>query len=207
MYIPKINELKDHDRILAFMQRYSFATVITSVDGKPVATHLPFTIREEAETVVLAAHFARANPQWQSFNGQDVLVIFQGPHAYISPQHYEHAQNVPTWNYIAVHAYGKAHIVTDEAQGYAILEALMQQSEPAFLHQWATLPDHYREGLFKGIVPFEITVTELQAKHKISQNKTARERGQIISALENDADTAAKDIAAYMLENEPYLKK
>lgn len=207
MYIPKINELQDRDRILAFMQRYSFATIVTSVDGTPVATHLPFTIREEADTIVLSAHFARANPQWKSFNEQDVLVIFQGPHAYISPQHYEHTQNVPTWNYIAVHAYGKAHIVTDEAQGYAILEALMQQSEPAFLPQWATLSDQYREGLFKGIVPFEIRVTELQAKHKISQNKTVQERAQIISALENDADTAAKDTAAYMRQNEPYLEK
>ena len=201
MYIPKINELTDRAEIIAFMKRYSFATIITgTAGGRPQATHLPFIVREEAEDIVLSAHFARANPQWQDLS--QVLVIFQGPHAYISPQHYEHTENVPTWNYIAVHAYGTGAIINDPARGFALLEELMQQSEPAFLDQWATLSEKYKQGLYKGIVPFELKVTELQAKHKISQNKTEVERQNIIEALEQDTDQAAHDVAYYMRKNE-----
>lgn len=199
MYIPKHFRLQEQAAILDFMRQYPFATLVTSEQGRPTATHLPFQLKETGDALILTAHMARANPQWKGMD--EVLVIFQGPHAYISPQHYEKEENVPTWNYIAVHAYGKARMIADEADGYAILEALMQQSEPAHLAQWERLPAEYKQRLYKGIVPFEITVTELQAKHKLSQNKTEEERHRILAALQQE-DGPQAAIAAYMRERE-----
>lgn len=196
MYIPKQYQLNEQASILAFMRRYPFATMVTAAAGTPVATHLPFHLKESGEAQVLTAHMARANPQWQAMD--EVLLIFQGPHAYISPKHYEKEENVPTWNYIAVHAYGKATLITDEERGYAILEELMQQSEPKYLAQWERLSPDYKRRLYRGIVPFEITITELQAKHKLSQNKTETEQQHISAALAVAGDSAAADIARYM---------
>jgi len=200
MYIPKGFELKDKDKIIAFMQRYSFATIVTSVAGKPMATHLPFHIKEQGEDMILTAHFAKANPQWKDL--EQALVIFQGPHAYISPKHYEHTEHVPTWNYIAVHVYGTGMIIADEAQGFSLLENMMQQSEPAFLEQWAGLSDAYKQRLYKGIVPFEIHVTSIAAQQKMSQDMAATERKNIVNALEQDEDSAAKDLGNYMEDHE-----
>lgn len=200
MYIPHHFRQEDRAGAIAFMQRYPFATIVSSVDGRPLATHLPFHIIDDGEGLTLTAHFAKANPQWKHL--EEILVIFQGPHAYISPQHYTKVENVPTWNYIAVHAYGKGEIVTDDHKGMAILEDMMQQSEPAFLEQWDRLSPHYKHKLYKGIVPFEVKVTGLDAKHKLSQNKTAEERLRIMAALADEADTAAHEIASYMHDNE-----
>lgn len=201
MYIPKHFQLHEKGTILAFMRQYPFATMVSTVNGHPVATHLPFHLKEAGDELVLTAHMAKANPQWKDM--EEVLVIFQGPHAYISPQHYEKEDNVPTWNYVAVHAYGTVKIITDETKGYAMLEELMQQSEPGYLAQWERLSPDYKQRLYKGIVPFEVTVTELQAKHKLSQNKTAQERQQIITALEQEDQTTAA-IAGYMREQEQH---
>src|SRR6185312_14593223 len=102
MYIPSFNNLTDRAEIIAFMQRYSFATIITTIDGLPVATHLPFLVKEDDGKVILQAHFAKANPQWKAITESTSLVIFTEPHAYISPTNYETEKVVPTWNYLAV---------------------------------------------------------------------------------------------------------
>jgi transcriptional regulator len=177
------------------MKRYNFAMLITSGNGRPEVTHLPFCLDVTEERVLLTAHLARANPHWKEFADREVLVVFSGPHAYTSPANYEREENFPTWNYIAVHAYLKVNIVTDEQRGLSILDELILQSEPAYLEQWNRLDAEYRRQLYKGIVPFEITVTDLQAKQKLSQNKTAGERANVIHSLEQEEDSAAKDIA------------
>ena len=178
------------------MRAHPFAIIVSGSDPAPIATHLPFHLKMEGDEIILTAHFAKANPQWK--NLAEVLVIFSGPHAYISPQHYEQEQNVPTWNYIAVHAYGTAVIVKEENEGISILEELIQQSEPAFLTQWERLSTDYKNRLYKGIVPFRIRVTRIDAKEKLSQNKKPEERMQIIAALHQDADAAARDLAGHM---------
>jgi transcriptional regulator len=185
MYIPAHFKWEDREAVMSFLQAYPFALLITAGDdGAPVATHLPFVVENGIDgTLLLTAHMARANPQWQSFGEKEVLVVFSGPHAYISPAHYSHAQNVPTWNYAAVHAYGKASLLTDPGDDHSALQKLMAQTEPGFLPQYESLDPRYTAGLFNGIVAFEISVTRIDAKEKLSQNKTPEERQRIITAL------------------------
>lgn len=105
MHIPSINAMPDRQEILDFMGRFSFATFISTKEGTPTATHLPFTVEDREGTLLLISHFARANDHWKHVENQTVLVIFSEPHAYISTKNYDRGLNVPTWNYIAIHAY------------------------------------------------------------------------------------------------------
>ena len=115
---------------------------------------------------MLTAHFAKANQQWKDIENNTILVIFSEPHAYISPKHYDKLQNVPTWNYIAVHAYGKATVITEQEAVMNILERTIDTYEQSYKAQWKDLTDDYKLGMAKGIVAFEIVVTDIQAKKK-----------------------------------------
>jgi transcriptional regulator len=121
-----------------------------------------------------------------------------GSNALVSPAHYEKIQNVPTWNYIAVHAYGTARIIHDKVESYAVLDKMIRLYEPAYLSQWEGLPETYREGMLKGIVSFEITVTKLEGKYKLSQNKTDKERERIVDSFEKSPDEGARRLAEEM---------
>ena len=206
MYIPSFNSFTDGQEIVAFMQRYSFATIVTQVDSLPVATHLPFLIKEEDDKIILQAHFAKANPQWKEIEGSTSLVIFTEPHAYISPNNYEKLENVPTWNYIAVHAYGKARILDGVEQKTELLKHTIKAFESAYLQQWEELPEQYRLKMMNGIVAFEIKVADLQAKKKLSQNRSELERENIIHTLGQSTDTNEREIAAYMHDLEARTK-
>lgn len=201
MYVPKENRMTDRAEIVAFMQRFSFATVITSEDNFPAATHLPFLVRSENEKIILTAHFAKANPQWETIENNLVLVIFSEPHAYISPKLYDKALNVPTWNYLAVHAYGHGKLITEAAAVREVLNATVQNFEMGYNQQWDGLPEDYKQKLSEGIVAFEIEVTDLQAKKKISQNKTETEKDRIIETLSKSDDSHERLIAEYMRKN------
>lgn len=198
MYIPKINELNDLETIVAFMQRFNFATLVTLQHHIPIATHLPFLVSLEDNKVMLHSHFAKANKQWQHLEEQTGLVIFSEPHAYISPRHYEKEQNVPTWNYLAVHAYGRGRLITEEKEVFDLLEKSIQQFESDYQKQWDGLSPEYKTGMAQGIVAFELMVTDLQAKAKLSQNKQTIERQRIVATLESSPDTNAQTIAQYM---------
>ena len=116
MYVPKHNQLEDRAALLAYMRAYSFAALATSGPGGLMATHLPFIIEEEGGRITLLAHMAKANPQWRDFAaGAEAMVIFMHPHAYVSPRLYDSRQNVPTWNYVAVHAYGRPALIEERA--------------------------------------------------------------------------------------------
>lgn len=180
------------------MQRYSFATLVTVAEGVPSATHLPFVVEQRDGKVVLISHLARANPQADELLNGKALVIFAEPHAYISPKHYEHEKNVPTWNYIAVHAYGNSSLIESPEKKAALLAQTINFYEAAYLHQWQALPDDYKLNMMKGIVGFEIEVDDLQGKKKLSQNRSEVEKQNIITDLSNSPDSAAKDIAGYM---------
>ncbi len=199
MYTPSYFAQTDTATLVAFMQRFSFATIVSQIDGRPFASHLPFAI-EHAEDgrVTLLAHFAKANPQWETLADQTVLVIFTEPHAYISPSLYEKELNVPTWNYVAVHAYGQATLVTDEGQTFELLEKQMQTFEKEYLLQWSQLPQEYKNAMVKGIVAFRIEVTQLEGKEKLSQNKKVGEREKIMAHLAESPDGAARQIAELM---------
>jgi len=198
MYIPRINVETDRQAIVAFMRRFSFATIITTKDNVPVATHLPFVIVEQNGDLILTAHFAKANDQWRDIETARNQVIFMEPHAYISPTHYDKELNVPTWNYLAVHAYGKAKIITETEQVYRVLEMTVDTYETSYKKQWQNLPEAYRLKMANGIVAFQIVVTDLQAKKKLSQNRTPEEQQRIIGSLEISANGNEQMIAEYM---------
>jgi transcriptional regulator len=198
MYIPKINLETDREEIVAFMKRFSFATVVTAKDNFPVATHLPFLVSMQDDKIILASHFAKANEHWTSIENNNVLVIFSEPHAYISPKHYDKELNVPTWNYISIHAYGQGKLVTETKNTFEILEGTIDNYDDSYRQQWNNLPEDYKLKMSKGIVAFEILVTELQAKKKLSQNKTDAERKKIIETLSKSCDTNEQLIAEYM---------
>ena len=183
------------------MKRFSFATLITSTNNFPIATHLPFVIKEENDKLFLYSHVAKQNEQWKHIEGSTVLVIFNEPHAYISPTNYEQEVNVPTWNYIAVHAYGKGQLITNQEDVVSLLESTINKYEASYKEQWNRLPEKYRSGQMMGIVAFKIEVTEVQAKEKLSQNKTIHEQQNIINALSVSKDTNEQATAEYMKQN------
>ena len=198
MYIPSINLATDRNEIIAFMKQFSFATIITAKDGLPVATHLPFLVTTRGEDVILTSHFAKANAHWNDLEGNKVLVIFSEPHAYISPKNYDQVLNVPTWNYISIHAYGQGKVIADTQKTFEVLEATIDRYETSYMPQWNSFPEDYKLKMSKGIVAFEILVTELQAKKKLSQNRTQSEQQKIIENLSKSKDTNAQLIAEYM---------
>lgn len=202
MYIPNATRVEDQAELVAFMEANSFATLVSLVNGQLFATHLPLTlVTEPDQPMRLRGHLAKANPHWQELATQrEVLVIFQGPHAYISPSLYEKWESVPTWNYIAVHAYGAARLIQDEAGLLAILAELIAVNDPTYQHQWDSLPDKFRLGLLNGIVAFEIEVTRLEGKFKLGQNRPIGDQERMATALEGHADTAIATLGQYMRE-------
>jgi transcriptional regulator len=176
MYIPKNFLTVDQDEIVAFMKAYSFATIITAKANLPTATHLPFIIPTRDDNVILTSHFAKANSHWEDLKDHKCLVIFNQPHAYISPVNYEKELNVPTWNYIAVHAYGDARLITEEQPTFDVLEATINNYESKYLKQWENLPVDYRLKLAKGIVAFEITITDCKQRKNLARTKLKKNR-------------------------------
>lgn len=198
MYTPNHFQFTDKAEIVAFMKQYSFATIVTVKDSIPIATQLPFIIEDSQDKLILGSHFAVANEQSKYIEATTSLVIFTEPHAYISPVHYDKLESVPTWDYIAVHAYGKAKIVEGETSKLKAMEQMIQFYEKDYLQQWESLPDKFKKGMIRGIVAFELEVTDLQGQKKLSQNKTATERHRITEHLSKSENTVEKDIADYI---------
>jgi transcriptional regulator len=187
------------------MQQYSFATLVTQHNGVPFASHLPFLLQTGAGPYgTLLGHMARANPQWQDFNsGQEVLVIFQGPHAYVSPSWYEVHPSVPTWNYAAVHAYGIPQVIHDHHALYNLLRTLVQTYEAPSPRPWAfDLPEDYLRSMMQGIVGFTIALCRLEGKYKLSQNRPAQDRPRVMDALEQQGDANSAEVAAFMRQRQ-----
>jgi transcriptional regulator len=200
MYIPKQFLMEDKAELLAFMRRFSFATIITSNNNYPTASQLPFVIIEEGDKIILLAHFAKANPQWIDLGKSTCLILFSEPHAYISPSHYDKLENVPTWNYISIHVYGEASLIEDKLESLKVLETTIETFEREYITQWNSLPADYRDRLLTGIIPFKIVVTEIQGKKKLSQNKSVVEQKRIIDKF-SDGNPNEKEIAEYMKTN------
>ncbi|MCY7540135.1 FMN-binding negative transcriptional regulator [Bacillus pumilus] len=189
MYIPSFFQVKDMEEIKAFIQSHSFATVVTTTDGKPIATHIPVSFLQIEDSYVISGHMAIGNPQWKTLEeNEQVLVIFQGPHAYISSSWYE-KEAVPTWNYQAVHVYGKAKLLEKSElvkELTTMLETYESHREQPVL--WHTLSDELLEKQMKGIVGFKIIIDEVQAAFKLSQNRHERDYAHIIEKLEAEGE-------------------
>ena len=193
--------MTDKKKIVDFIKRFSFATVITSKNDLPIATHLPFIIREENDKLFLYSHVAKQNEEWKHIEENVILVIFTEPHAYISPTNYEKEVNVPTWNYISIHAYGKGQLLTRHEDMISLLESTIDNYQASYREQWNRLPDKYRLGQMMGIAGFKIEVTEIQAKEKLSQNKTHNEQQKIIDTLTASSNMNEQITAEYMARN------
>jgi transcriptional regulator len=203
MLISNSFKFDDQSEQIAFMRRYSFATIITSYNNLPIATQLPFVINEVNGKVLISGHFAQANEQVKYIEQYTSLIIFTEPHAYISPSHYEKHESVPTWDYISVYAYGKANIISDEKAKEQALKEMILYYEKEYLVQWDSLSEKFKQGMMRGIVAFEIEVNNLQGKKKLSQNKSEQERKNIVSHLENSNNAVERELAPFIKNLKP----
>jgi transcriptional regulator len=195
MYIPRAFRNESVDDLVAFMQAHSFITLVSILDGASFASHVPVVVRRDGDTVTLHGHLARANPHWHAFAAGESLAIFTGPHAYISPTHYEQRESVPTWNYIAVHAAGpvRALHAADEPEALEDeVRAVIRAYEGAYEQQWDSLSERYRTGMLQGVVGFILMVTRLEGKYKLSQNRSLVDQHTVASALARSDDPATR---------------
>jgi transcriptional regulator len=200
VYIPEYHRIEDRAASVAFMRANPFAILISTTDEGPFATHIPVLLQEIDGRVILHAHMAKANPHWKFIEEQDQesLMIFQGPHAYISPSLYENPESVPTWNYAAVHVYGRGKIISGDAEVRQLLLDLISQFDASYRKQWLSLSGEYQSRMLNHIVAFEITATRVETKFKLSQNRTKADRENVIQALAGSSDSTIFGIAALM---------
>jgi transcriptional regulator len=200
MYVPKLFAVEDLAKLHSFMEEFNFATVVTQRDGELTASHIPFILDPSVEPYgALRAHVAIRNPQLEDFrSGGQALVIFQGPHTYVSPSWYVNPQNVPTWNYTVVHAYGVPKIL-DRAAMVTLLKALVGKHERPFEKPWDFDPnDAFMQKQMPEIAGFEIKIEKLQGKFKLNQNRTAADRAGVIEALSASEDPLQQAVASMM---------
>jgi transcriptional regulator len=191
MYTPEFNQITDRTILIEAMQAYSFAILIgpapapqseTKANAPLVGTHLPLVVKDEGPHGLLEGHFARANRHWEALAGHPVLAIFSGPHSYVSPALYVDPLSVPTWNYIAVHAYGTMELIENEDGKDALLKDLIALHEPAYAEHWREMPVGFRRTMLAGIVGFRIVISRIEGKFKVSQNRNETERHNVRTA-------------------------
>ena len=206
MYIPKAFEETRRDVLHAFMREHSFAMGVTAQSGL-FATHIPLLLdADRGPHGTLRGHLARANPQWQDLGAdQEAMVVFQGPHAYISPSSYQTKLSVPTWNYTAVHAYGRPRLIHDAAGIHRILEDTVAFYESSRTSPWRmdVLPTDFVGKLQEQIVGFELEIQRLEGKFKLSQNRPAADQMGVIDDLESSGHSLDKAVAQLMKQNLP----
>ena len=207
MYRPRHYDIDDTSALHKLMREESFALLVTAPDGVPVASHLPiFLDTESGGPDRLLGHMAKANSQWRDFDGEtEAMVMFWGPHAYVSPTWYESEKMVPTWNYVTVHAYGKPRVLSSPDDATDVLERLIGVYESEATGPWSMdkLPGEFLEKQLKGIVAFEIPIDRLEGKFKLSQNRLPADREGAIKGLRETGNAEAEEVARLMAEASP----
>jgi transcriptional regulator len=200
MYIPAAFAEPDQTLLHDFIEQNSFGVLATQAEGLPFASHLPFLLdRTAGPHGVLVGHMARANPQWRDAGGQTALAIFSGPHAYISPTWYEAEQVVPTWNYTAVHAYGRVEILQDRGALLEIVQRSVQFYEQAMPRPWSFDPSStFVDRMLAQIVGFRIQIEKIEGKWKLNQNHPVERRKKVVQALQRQSGENALAVAALM---------
>ncbi len=208
MYIPPAFCVENPEKLADLMRDHSFATVITHDGRDSFASHLPVLFDpDRGPHGTLMGHMARGNPQWGHFSQEtEVLVIFHGPHAYISPSMYETAPAVPTWNYAVVHAYGVPGIIEDRDRLADLLDQTVTAYESGRPKPWTgAMPPEFRDKLMLGIVGFEIQITRIDGKFKLGQNRPIADQRRVYAELSDSDDTSEKGVAALMLRECPEM--
>jgi len=202
MFIPKYFAETDIEKLFDFIQANSFGILFSQRNGQAFATHVPFLVQREAESNSwLLGHMARANPHWRELEGE-VLVVFPGPHAYVSPAWYEEENVVPTWNYLAVHVYGQISLIQDEEQLLQIVHDTVSFYEAARPAPWTLdTSTEYIHKMLKGIVGFKIEITRLEGKWKLSQNHPVARQEKVVKALRQSPTQHSGEIADLMENN------
>ena len=177
MYVPKHFSVTEEEEIFSFLDTNAFGQLISIADGRLTASHLPFLVSGNRK--YLQCHLARQNSHWQQLDAEQVLVTFQGPHDYISPGWYQ-SPGVPTWNYQALHVYGRCRVFEEPGALATLVDTLSKRYESGFDKPWK--PD-YRDAMLKAIVGVEIEIEELQCKYKLSQNRSAQDHQPVIDKL------------------------
>ena len=195
MYSPDYNRVEDRPELLAFLRANNFPVLVTGTGGTLHASHLPVTIHEHGSQIVIDMHMAKNNPQWKEFFDDEVMVIFTGPHAYVSPRWYADQERVPTWNYAAVHAYGVPAIVSDRKAKSESQRRLIESLDLAWLPKHDALSPKYVDKMLDGIVNFSIPVARMETRWKLSQNRGRREMELIAAALEKSGDAGELALA------------
>jgi transcriptional regulator len=201
LYIPPLFHPRDRAAISRLIHDHPFATLVTPAAPEPRVSHLPLLLLSNCEPHgTLIGHFARANPHWQDMREVESIAVFHGPHAYVSPAWYaEPAKAVPTWNYATVHAHGTMEIIDDPAETRAVLDALVQRFEGSRAAPWRfAMPTRERDALVGAIVAFRLRIKRLDAKFKLSQNRTPADRARVIDALDAEPYAEAQATAAWM---------
>jgi len=196
MYTPKFNQVSDRSVLLEAMRSYSFA-ILFGPSGETRATHLPLIVKDEGQHGTLLGHFARANTHWTDLAGRETLVVFPGPHSYVSPSLYTEPLSVPTWNYIAIHAYGTLALIDDDTAKSHLVEELIQQHDPTYLERWRAMPQGYRRTMLAGIMGFQIPISRIEGKFKLSQNRAQEERRNVRAAHATGGDDQ-RELAQWM---------
>lgn len=200
MYIPAHFKMKDEQMAFDLIKEYSFAILFSHHEGLPFVTHLPLVLNNER--TYLYGHFARLNPQWKDIENQIVLVVFHGPHSYISPSWYETNKAVPTWNYVAVHVYGEVELITDEEELKESLDDLVGRYEgPNSSYKMEEVDSGYLKGMSKGVQGFKIKINRIEGKSKLSQNHPVPRQELVIKQLEKRTTTDELAIAKLMKAN------
>jgi transcriptional regulator len=205
IHIPEHFAEHDIARLHALVRTHNFATLVSAHQGEIQVSHLPFLLNAEGK--LLRAHMARANPQWRTFSPErEVVVIFHGPHHYVSPAWYASHPSVPTWNYAVVHVQGRPRLIEDRERLAALLRELVARHEAASPEPWKMdLPSDYQDKMLSAIVGFEIEITRLDGKFKLSQNRPESDQPLVIEALERLGSDDALGVAALMRENQGKL--
>lgn len=201
MYIPSSFAVLDTTTLHNFIESHSFASLTTLTGDGLVTSHLPLLLDRHFGTCgKLIGHMARANDQWQEASNAEALVVFHGPHAYISPSWYEANNVVPTWNYVAVHVYGKLHIISDRDVLLQTLGHTVEKYEGSATQPWSIdqPDDSFIDGLLASIVGFEIEITRIEGKWKLSQNHTTERRLRVVDALRKRGGEQSSAIADLM---------
>jgi transcriptional regulator len=202
MYIPAPFAESNLARLHDFIERNSFGLLVSQVDGSPFGSHLPLLLERTAGPHgTLIGHMARANPQWTHADGQIGLAIFSGPHAYVSPTWYESEQVVPTWNYVAVHAYGNLQVIDDASAVRTIVERTVGYYEQGMPHPWTfDGSTTFATRMLGQIVGFRLEIERIEGKWKLNQNHPVERRKKVIEVLERANDENSRAIAALMHE-------
>jgi len=199
MYIPKYFKMNDYEEVLSFMKEHAFVTLVTTQNGTPIASHIPVHLSEKNDTLFITGHLAYGNPQWRTLDQEtDVLIIFQGPHAYISSSWYQE-ENVPTWNYQSVHVYGDTKLLDDDELRHGLRSMMLkyeQGRENAYTSEEKMSMLIEKE--LPGVKGFQLKVTDIQAKYKLSQNRKIEDYMNIIEQLPKEKTMYSAEIANQM---------